>query len=44
MTTMRGEGGPTMDAFKGMAGKGGKHRDQPGVIHEVHRRRGPVAS
>ena len=24
-----------------MAGKGGKHRDQPGVIHEVHRRRGP---
>ena len=29
---------------QGMAGKGGKHHDQPGVIHEVHRRRGPVAS
>ena len=29
---------------QGMAGKGGKHRDQPGVIHGVHRRRGPVAS
>ena len=29
---------------EGMAGKGGKHRGQPGVIHEVHRRRGPVAS
>ena len=36
--------GADYGCVQGMAGKGGKHRDQPGVIHEVHRRRGPVAS
>ena len=43
MTTMRGEGS-WLWMCSSMAGKGGKHRDQPGVIHGVHRRRGPVAS